>query len=1687
MRKALKIFLYTLGGILVLLIGVVVWLNTGSGKNFVRKRIVSFLNGKLKTEVLVGELGYGLPKYIVLKDVLFRDQAKDTLLAVRHLRVNLNMLKLISNKVDVQQLTLEGVNAHIYRNAPDTNFNFTYIIDAFAGNKTTTTAIDTPKAKDTSGGGFSINVNKVELNDIRARFDDYTGGSRFAVKLDHLLLHMKQIDLDSMEFRLKELTVKGLQTAFTQDTSYLPEEPDTSTAVTPLKLIAENIDLQNVSFVYNDNVAKMLMDVKLGRLQTEAKLFDLAKERIDVEELILEKSTVKMVMGKHSPVPEMVDTLIDTLPQANWRVIAKKIELDEVNFMMDDENKPRQRVGMDYAHLDLRNLDFESEDISYTADSIMGRINHLAVQEKSGFDLKELKTDFVYHLKGGQLRNLYLETSHTVLQDYLEVNYPSLDALKTNPELMSFKVNLENSIVGLRDVLIFVPDLQQQELFRKYNGHRLNLEAAVNGYVNAINIDNFYLSGLGNTKVHLTGKLNGLPQPNRLNYNLNIIELRSTAADVNTLLPRQAIEQIRIPDNFMARGQVSGTMLDYRTNLAVMSSDGAAVLRGYVYMSPGKGNERYDMYVRTDKLNVGRILRRDSTIGRITATVAAKGYSFDIKRMEALVKGDIESAGFMGYNYNSITFDGQLTKQTGNLALVSNDPNLRLQLDADADLTQQDPKVNARLNIDSADLQALKLYKDEFRIRALILADIDKLNADYPVGMVVVDKPTLVTKGQRYFLDTLKITSNPNADSGQYIVVNADALDALITGHTPLSKVGSIITSHINRHYAITGNGMNDSANPLVKVKPIDTTNLPSNYNLDITAVVRDRPLLYALIPSLKSLDTVRINAGIYPRSMYLDVNAPRMVINDISIDSGKVRVDENDSALSYVASVNKMSHPKFMFWYSEADGTVRGNAITANVSIADSGKKDRFALSGIYHQHPDRQEIHLNDGLMLDYQTWQVSQPNSIVLGKEGIYVQNFKISKGGESISLNSETPNYSAPMTVAINNFLISNLTRIVQKDTLLANGVLNSNIVVKNLTTAPAANGTLQIQNLAVMEDTIGDLNVQLQEASANKAAANITLTGRGNDIVISGNYYPQPVNGNNFDLTVDVRALDLKSMEGVAMNQIRNSSGFIRGTLQIKGTTNAPIVTGELRTDNLATTPVALGTQFKMPAERIRFTAEGLEFDNFKLVDSFGNNATVNGRIITKDLKNIELALRIRANEWQAINSTQKENELFYGKVVLSTNMRVRGPLNAPTVNGDLTIHDTTKFTVAIPKNDPGIEEREGVIEFVDADDPNRYNLLTPRDTTPKMKIASGVNANLNVTVEKNAEFNVIIDQATGDFVKVRGEANLNTVMNPDGTIGLTGTYDLKQGTYQLNYNFIKRRFNIQEGSTITFAGDPMDADVNIVAVYEANVAPYDLVERQLEEDQLNYYKQRLPFDVQLKLRGPLLKPIISFDIVLPDEKGYRVNPDVITLVQGKLQELRNNPSELNKQVFAVLVLNRFVSENPFESGTGTDAEFLARQSASRFLSEQFNKMADNLINGFELNVDLESTEDYTTGEKRNRTDLAVSASKRLLDDRLTITVGNDFELEGRTQNTNQNTSLVPGNLAADYKLTTDGRYMVRIYRQNELENIIEGYAVETGVSFILNLEYNRFRNLFIKRKRPAVTEQPRVQTSGTSN
>ena len=244
----------------------------------------------------------------------------------------------------------------------------------------------------------------------------------------------------------------------------------------------------------------------------------------------------------------------------------------------------------------------------------------------------------------------------------------------------------------------------------------------------------------------------------------------------------------------------------------------------------------------------------------------------------------------------------------------------------------------------------------------------------------------------------------------------------------------------------------------------------------------------------------------------------------------------------------------------------------------------------------------------------------------------------------------------------------------------------------------------------------------------------------------------------------------------------------------------------------------------------------------------------------------------------------------------------------------------------------------------------------------------------------------------------------------------------------------------------------------------------------MSQEEINRYNQKLPFTVNLKMQGLLLKPQISFSITLPpNEAALWQNVD------SKLAELNSHASELNKQVFALLLFNSFISENPFESTSGgnSSAALMASQSASNILTNQLNELAGGFGKRVDLTLGVNSNQTYNvSGQAVNQTALQVGVSKNLFGDRVKVSVGSDFQLSGASQG--PNASNIAGNVKVDYTLTPDGKYIIRVYSVNQYNTVVQGQVVETGVSFIITLDFDSFNELFQKSnssREKSITDQ----------
>ena len=232
----------------------------------------------------------------------------------------------------------------------------------------------------------------------------------------------------------------------------------------------------------------------------------------------------------------------------------------------------------------------------------------------------------------------------------------------------------------------------------------------------------------------------------------------------------------------------------------------------------------------------------------------------------------------------------------------------------------------------------------------------------------------------------------------------------------------------------------------------------------------------------------------------------------------------------------------------------------------------------------------------------------------------------------------------------------------------------------------------------------------------------------------------------------------------------------------------------------------------------------------------------------------------------------------------------------------------------------------------------------------------------------------------------------------------------------------------------------------------------------LAESDRNKYKQRYPFLILLKLRGKILLPQISFEIQLPPEdKGILGGA-----VNEKLNLLNEDPSALNKQVFALLVLGRFVQENPLQTESG-GASMAVRTTVSKFLSAQLNKWGSKVLPGMELNFDIQSYDDYQTGQAEGRTQVDIGIKQQLFNERLTVQVGGSVDVEGE-KSKNNSASDITSDVSVELKLTNDGRFRLKGFRHNKYEGAIEGQLVETGGGIMYTRDFNKWKEFFTTLK-----------------
>ncbi|MGA9326459.1 MAG: translocation/assembly module TamB domain-containing protein, partial [Salegentibacter sp.] len=1037
----------------------------------------------------------------------------------------------------------------------------------------------------------------------------------------------------------------------------------------------------------------------------------------------------------------------------------------------------------------------------------------------------------------------------------------------------------------------------------------------------------------------------------------------------------------------------------------------------------------------------------NKSLGKLNLSLSAKGQGTDVNSLDATMEANISSFQYNKYEIKDLKISGDLEDGAGNITSNYKDANINANLDAYVELDSVKPAVNLNLNLKGANLQALGITSRDIRIALDLNADY-KGNADsYDVNASIRDG-VAVYNNQSYLLGALDATAYVRPDSTS-VDVNNRILDLDLQSNASPADFSAALQRHYNSYF---------NNNPKT-----DTVKNP--VNLELKATIAQTPILNEVFFSnLEKMDTVHLNVDFNEknRSLVADVNVPFVRYYSSEVDSLAIALNSDKKSMKFDLGFNSLDAGPLAIKKTSVSGNIANQKMDVDLLSTYKDEKILHIQSEIA-KSGDTIDLHIvPSGLILNGKEWTMPQDNRLLIAHNLREFQNFRMTRNDQNMEITNNKP--AAPkknIAISFNGFDLAGFLSFLNPEEKLATGNLNGNLIIEDPFGETGLLADLQIHQFNMMEVDLGTLSLNGKSLGNRTYKFDMGVKGGQVDLDLTGNYKAQQP-AAALDLNLNLNNVEMTAMEGFTQGAIKAGSGSFSGNIKLSGTTAKPEYNGSLHFDDAGFTIATLSAGFLLPNENLKLDNKGLYFDNFTIQDDHENDLVIDGSVYTESLLNPSFDLKVNASNFEVLNSTKEENDLYYGKASVDIDATLTGDLNLPKLDAKLEVGSNTNVTYVVPKSDVAMQKREGIVMFVNKENPDA--ILT--QTEEKPETFTGYDINALISLDKDASFTLVIDPETGDNFQVEGQGDLRLNVYPNGRTTLTGRYTMSGGHYEMSlYGLVKRRFEIADESTVTWMGDPFNASLDVRAIYKVETSAYSLMAPQIagsDESLANQYRRELPFWVYLNIDGELMHPKISFGLDMPkDEQGYAGGQ-----VYGRVQQLDQQEQELNKQVFSLLVLNRFYPE-PGSNGSQGGTMSIARDNLNEALSDQLNMFSDRLLGdtGVKLNFGVDSFTDYQGESAQQRTQLDITAQKKLFDDRLIMSVGSQVDVQGSNRNPDEQTPVI-GNVSLEYLLTKDGRFRLKGFQRNEFENVIDGQLIVSGIALIFTKEFNEFRNLW---------------------
>lgn len=167
---------------LAFLFAIILIVNIPAVQTLITGYVSKLVSKKTGTEFSVGAVKISFPKTVCVGKVYLAGQKADTLLYLDELRLNVDLFQLLRNRIKVKKLLINGLVSQITRKAPENEFNFQFVLDAFA----TKDSLTEPEKKPSKPWIFD--VQNVKITNSLVVYDDDVAGLKAQLDLGELFL-----------------------------------------------------------------------------------------------------------------------------------------------------------------------------------------------------------------------------------------------------------------------------------------------------------------------------------------------------------------------------------------------------------------------------------------------------------------------------------------------------------------------------------------------------------------------------------------------------------------------------------------------------------------------------------------------------------------------------------------------------------------------------------------------------------------------------------------------------------------------------------------------------------------------------------------------------------------------------------------------------------------------------------------------------------------------------------------------------------------------------------------------------------------------------------------------------------------------------------------------------------------------------------------------------------------------------------------------------------------------------------------------------------------------------------------------------------------------------------------------------------------------------------------------------------